>query len=253
MGRSFSGNNDYMQLSEAPVSSRPFTMACWAYTNNTDVNLTQGLLQLFKATDTDVYFLLYLFEDSGGIRHLRVECKDIYTTKTKQISNYPLNEWFHACGVFVSSSIKYVYLNGNKAGGFDYPPDAVSGINRFNVAKREHDSKYLCGRLAEVAIWNDDLTYDEVEILADGFSPLFVRPQKLLAYWPFIGQGIPDFPPPDIVNGYVLTEYNTPGVVAHPRIIYPASPFISTSFTVGGISRPLVGGSVAACKKGLVA
>jgi hypothetical protein len=59
-------------------------------------------------------------------------------------------------------------------------------------------------------------------MLAAGFSPLFVRPQSLVAYWPLIRDN-----DNDIVGGYDMTAYNTPTVAAHPPVIYPVSPHVT--------------------------
>jgi hypothetical protein len=78
----------------------------------------------------------------------------------------------------------------------------------------------MSGSIAEAAIWNVALTDAKVAILAAGFSPLFVDPQSLVAYWPLV-RDTDD----DVVGGYDMTAYNTPTVASHPpKIFYPVSP-----------------------------
>jgi hypothetical protein len=64
------------------------------------------------------------------------------------------------------------------------------------------------------------LTDDEAVILSLGYSPVFVRPANLVAYWPLVGRSSPE---PDIVGGYDMTLVGSPTVADHPRIIYSTS------------------------------
>jgi len=74
--------------------------------------------------------------------------------------------------------------------------------------------------LAEAGLWDAALTDAEVAILGVGYSPLFVRPQSLVAYWPLVRDA------KDRVGGYDLTAGGGPVVAAHPRIIYPSPQFV---------------------------
>ena len=59
------------------------------------------------------------------------------------------------------------------------------------------------------------LTDAEAAILAAGYSPLFVRPQSIRAYWPLIRGSA------DRVGGFALTEHNAPTVEDQSPVIYP--------------------------------
>lgn len=74
-------------------------------------------------------------------------------------------------------------------------------------------AEYADGKIAELAIWNRELTAAEAAILGIGFSPLFI-PNGLVFYAPMI-RGLQD-----LKSGNVGTATNAV-VYPHPRIIYP--------------------------------
>ena len=85
------------------------------------------------------------------------------------------------------------------------------------------DEGVATGNIAEVALWSAALSDAEIASLAKGFSPLFIRPESLIDYWPLIGRFSPEI---DVVGGMNGTLNSAPGAAAHPGILYPASPFI---------------------------
>jgi hypothetical protein len=54
-------------------------------------------------------------------------------------------------------------------------------------------------------------------LLSLGYSPLFVRPQSLVAYWPLIGRNSPEL---ELIGGQGGTLTGTTQA-EHPRIIRP--------------------------------
>jgi len=77
--------------------------------------------------------------------------------------------------------------------------------------------------IAEVGIWNVALTGAEILQLSLGYSPLFVRPESLVAYYPLI-RGDASGDEPDYVGGLKMVEQGTVAVATHPRVFYPSSP-----------------------------
>lgn len=73
----------------------------------------------------------------------------------------------------------------------------------------------MSGRIGHCAIWNASLSDQEIETLAQGVSPLRVRRDALVAYWPVNGQS----PEIDIVGGINLTVNGTT-VAEEPPIPY---------------------------------
>jgi hypothetical protein len=81
----------------------------------------------------------------------------------------------------------------------------------------------LDGLLAEVALWADDLTTTGFGLLAKGYSPLFVLPQSLVAYWPLLGAFAPEI---DVTGTATGTVTGSLPRDLHPAVLYPAPPLI---------------------------
>ncbi|KKK59939.1 hypothetical protein LCGC14_3029330, partial [marine sediment metagenome] len=73
---------------------------------------------------------------------------------------------------------------------------------------------YMDESIAEVAIWNVALSNAEVALLAKGFSPLLIKPESLVSYWPLVRDDDNDW-----IGGFDLTAFNTPTVSDHPPVI----------------------------------
>lgn len=77
------------------------------------------------------------------------------------------------------------------------------------------------GRLAEVAVWAGDIGAAGYASLYKGFSPLLVRPDLLVNYWPLMGRYSPEI---DLISGKNGTINGTIANDVHPRVIYPTRP-----------------------------
>jgi hypothetical protein len=75
-------------------------------------------------------------------------------------------------------------------------------------------STYALAQIAEVGIWNADLTAAEIASLAKGMTPNKVRPQSLVFYAPLVRDLT------DQKGGLTITNNNAATVANHPRI-YP--------------------------------
>lgn len=124
--------------------------------------------------------------------------------------------WRHTAGVFTPSTKIEVFLDG-----------ASDGVNTTSI----HSSIYsgsaplwiglltglndifsFDGLIAEVAIYNTNLTASEIESLAKGVTCDKVRPQSLVFYAPLI-RGLQD-----VKGGLAITNNNSATVADHPRV-----------------------------------
>ena len=110
----------------------------------------------------------------------------------------------------------------------------VSTLNTAYMGGATNNNS-MDGYMAEAAVWNVALTSAEVSVLSKGYSPLLVRPQSIVSYWPLIGRTSPEI---DLVGGYGMTLVNAPTTAAHPRIIYPTSPQVGLHFTPASAASP---------------
>ena len=92
---------------------------------------------------------------------------------------------------------------------------------------------YFGGSICEVGYWDVALTDDEVLLLSRGFSPTFVRPANLIAYYPLLGRTSPEI---DLVGGFNLTLTGT-SVSDHPRILLPQSSFVAAATVDARVSQ----------------
>jgi hypothetical protein len=85
----------------------------------------------------------------------------------------------------------------------------------------------LDGRLAEVALWTDDIGAAGFDMLYKGVSPLAVRPDALVFYAPLVGKYAPEI---DIVAS------------PHPRVYLPRRPLEGkyVAAPAAGGNRPLL-------------
>jgi len=149
------------------------------------------------------------------------------------VTAWAANTWHHAAGVFTSSTSRTVYLDGSSASNTDAitttatPTETALGyVNGAGPAPIQ----YFSGRLGEWGLWSVSLTANEVTALARGASPLLVRPESLVAYWPLFGRASPE---PDRIGSYPLTLSGT-AQSAHPRIILPGRPQLYIVGAAGG-------------------
>lgn len=211
--------SEYLEISQAVVSVHPLTIACWFRSDD----ITVG--QILMAIHSDDYpgadfWSLACSGDASGDPVSAISGVSLTAFSTAETTTgYSANTWHHACGVFSANNSRAAYIDGGSKGTNSIARN-VSGVDTTNIGAFNITGvgtfSAMSGRIAEAGIWNAALTDAEVAVLAAGYSPLFVRPQNLIAYWPLIREE-----DQDRVGGYNLTAYNTPGVSNHPRIFYP--------------------------------
>ena len=140
--------------------------------------------------------------------------------------------WFHVAGTWqynlrelYVNGVKEAYEPGNKFGGGEPGTTNISldpaKATNFYIGQ-DWSGKPWKGGIAEAAAYSVALTSGEIAMLAAGFSPLMVRPESLIGYWPLGGAYSNDNM--DVVGGNTLTTTGGPIAEPHPRIIYPSGP-----------------------------
>lgn len=205
----------FLERSGAVVTATPLTLACWFQTD--DLAADQTLLQLGGATTSDQH-AIYVLGGTAGDPVLAYS-ESPSAAANSQIAGTTLNTWHHAAGVFVNTTSRTAYLDGT-AGTTNTTSVFPSGLDTTSIGRSNYASTaffYLSGRVAEAAIWNVALDANDIASLARGFSPLFVRPFDLVAYWPLVGRSSPE---PDLVGAFDLTVTGATQA-EHTRIVYP--------------------------------
>lgn len=222
------GSSEYLRRTSSPVSSEPFTLACWFYTDTLAVD--QALISVGDEGGTR-YFAVFADSSDVIIATAFDGDSDVAAIST---ANYTTNTWHHACGVFEGSGDARVYLDGGNKGTDASLHDAIT-TDAFSIGATADSTPfgYASGRIAEAAAWDISLTDAEVAILAKGYSPLFIKPENLVAYLPLIRDE-----DQDRVGGYDLTPVNTPAIADHPPSIYPAPQSIIMAIVAAGANVP---------------
>lgn len=131
--------------------------------------------------------------------------------------------WAHVCAVQTSTSSRAVFVNGadKQTSATSVGPDLSSGGATYvGVISAGGLTGLFPGDLAEGAMWSVALTDAEVAGLGKGLSPLLVRPQSLIAYWPILGRSVTT-EPDRWKNAVALGITGSPTAAPHPRIYLP--------------------------------
>jgi hypothetical protein len=131
------------------------------------------------------------------------------------------NAWNHSAGVFRDDSYYFVQVNGQTSYNISGTaiPTSIDASYVGAVSTAGVLSRYFNGLIAEVAIWSAALTETECAALWRRRSPLTIRPQSLVAYYPLGGfWGQTDL---DVwKSGLDLTATNSPTWDNHPPLFY---------------------------------
>lgn len=224
MAADFTPANDEVFVTDtAVVSGTPLSAGCF-FRMDADPSLND--YNLFQLQDKDVtshYFRFGIGEEGDGTQtKLVAGTNDDVTFAVAQSSiNVTQSQIQHGLAVWTSATSRAIYLDGSNK-GTDTNSSTPANMDRTSIG-REMDSSpgdSWDGMIAEFAVWNVALTDAEALILAAGYSPQFVRPGSLVAYWPLFNGAVNAV---DVVGGLTLTNTNTVVKTAHPRMIYPYS------------------------------
>ncbi len=192
MARDFNGSSDRLEADTAALTVEPLTFACWF---NTDSNTVEEILMYIGDKDSaDLnYWALLLKGDTAGDPVRAKAASGSASSAASTSTGFSTATWQHACAVFASATDRRAFINGGSKGtnATSRTPGATPDRTSIGRYGDSTPSNYYDGRIAEAAIWNVALTDNEVQMLAQGVSPLFVRTASLVSYWP-IGRGSPE-------------------------------------------------------------
>ncbi len=182
MARDFDGTTGSLRLATA-VAGMPLTMACWFNTTATE---STTLIDIGEVATTNKHLTLQI--RSGGEVAARGQSGG--SRRALTTTNYSTNTWHHAVARFVSSTSRFAYIDGGSEGTNTQSanPTANDGTN-IGVTVQTTPGEFFSGRIAEIGIWDVDLSVSEILMLAKGWSPLRVRPTAIQAYWPLYAVG----------------------------------------------------------------
>lgn len=225
MARTFDQvNENFLETTDVP-SGYPLTMACWFNPDST-IDEDNDLMTVQQVNSANNFHHLVQESDDSTLQYNAREggaaTRSAATTNTAGAGS-----WHHACAIGTSATDRRVVLNGDWANSGTNTTDATpASLGQTHIAgllvANDNPNHGLDGDLAEAAIWSVALVQAEVEALANGVSPLLIRPDQLWAYWKLYGRESPER---DYwAGGHDLTLVNAGhGQADHvPGIIYPA-------------------------------
>lgn len=229
MARAFDDvSSQYLYRSTPILTATPISMSALFYVD--DLTLAQNVVG-FSSEDDNSYhgFWLHFRGDEAG-DYLQARCYDGGLGIAASTIGVSADTWHHGVARFTSPTDRSVLLDGGNKGtnATSVTPlsidNATIGAIYYWATSENVIATPLSGRIAEVGIWNISLTDAEATILALGYSPLLIRPQNLVAYWPLIGKNSPEI---DLVGGYDMTLINTPTTAVHPSVRYAVEPSLA--------------------------
>lgn len=253
MARSFASASSQNLSSSVLLTPMPMTMSCWF---NPSVITGTGASTLMAISANDAvgggFLLDFVRQGSDATRPIRA------ATWTGNGGNFVASSlagptaagsWAHAAGVWASSANRVAYFNGT-AGTANTATRSPSGPNRTTIGAVYFASaslvNYMDGVIAEAGIWSAALNANEIAALARGVSPLTLRPESLVAYWPLWGIHDPEIDlhprsadatsrPLTLVNA--PTQANHAPVVPYSRRLWGTVPEIGTGAPPAGNRR----------------
>lgn len=188
-------------------NTNPYTIWCWM--NDTLANATQKYLVAISSTNSS----------GAGLEVISGKARFATMTTTGRVTSantYTANTWNGVGGVSRTTTDRSVYLNGTKTRSNTSAVAPVYSSMCVGGRRGASGNSTLTATgifIAEVGVWDIDLTDSEMASLQAGFSPLHVRPQNLRHYIPLVtNTGVIDYcyiPP--VVTG-AITASSNPGI-----------------------------------------
>lgn len=196
MARDFDGSTHYAEFNAAILTAMPITMACWFRPDI--VTALETLMSISRNNNTTQFWAIYFAGATAGdpIRAAANQSGTQVNAVSTAGANGVASVWYHAAGVFASSTDKRAFFNGGNRGNNTTANTPANTVNKTNIATYysalNTRTSFFNGRIAEAGIWNVALDDDEIAALGAGLCPLLMRPQSLIGYWPLIGYASPE-------------------------------------------------------------
>lgn len=188
-----------------PVTSAPFTACAWAKSSSATAHQN-----VFVFGSTEFWAVFLAGNETGDPAQLIIEDDPNPVLEVVTNNGYSINTWHHVAMIEASATDHRIILDGDIANqgtsSTNMSPDSLlaSAIARSSMN----------GNVGHVAVWNVVLSDNEIISLAAGVSPLRIRRDNLINYWPINGQS----PEIDIVGGLSMMISGNPTKNEEPLI-----------------------------------
>lgn len=188
------------------VTAPPFTMSVWVYIDSFLTN--RPILDISDTAYTTSFNI-----NTSTTSQIQFIARTSSTNTNINYASATTGTWIHVCAVARSATDRELFIDGTSVGTSTVSRNGGT-MNSINIGFRSGaTANTLDGKVAEVAIWNNDLTTPEIISLAKGVPPFRVRPNNLDFYFPAIREE------DEVVGGYSMTKTGTVNAYEHPRRI----------------------------------
>lgn len=231
MAKDFDSASSEFLSASAVLTGPPVCVS--AFFRATSSAATQMIFSLNDTGSDNNRFNLYLRTTGNVAVNVRTTNSSIVESSTAYST---ADVWEHAGMACASTTSRFALHQGVK-GTEDTGSQSVSGIDgsAIGCSRQASNTNFFDGALAQIGVWNADLDDDEWLALADGVSPLLIRPQSLVSYVPLIGGVNTDY-----VADRAWTDQGTPAATAdHPPARMPANSMaLSTTAATPPVGSP---------------
>ena len=172
------GSGNAISLSSALVSDEPLTISTWV--NCDDITNYHRVAAVSEVGGTDQRMQLTVDGTrSSPVDPVGAEHKGSSSNRTARSTvAYQQDVWEHIGGVWTDNSNRASWLNG-----IEYTDSGDIGTITLGES---WIGESMLGAIADAAFWNVALSDDEMISLSNGYPPLLIRPQSLIAYLPLM-------------------------------------------------------------------
>lgn len=167
----FDSSNDYVSYSTAGVSGYPFTLAAWSRIQSTSGS-SAPIVCLGASTANRGLYQITTRPFSSTVHRFGIDADDTDggggTDLYGDTTAYSV-DWHHCCGVFVSATLRYLYVDGRllatRTGSVGFQADAASGstfVGTRNVRGSPNSTLWHNGLIDDVRVWGRDLSPADV-------------------------------------------------------------------------------------------
>ena len=179
-------SSQYLTQTLTGWEAKPLTISVWFRTTD-DTNL-QAIVAM--CDQSDEFFLVDARMAIGGNPAAAMEYNTAWKVADSS-TGITTSTWHHAMAVFKNSTSRTIYLDGvGKVTNTDSQDVNVGDLTRILIGThKEVGGSYFDGNIAEVAIWQAELTDANAVSLAGGAAPADINSNDLSRYWRLVSDG----------------------------------------------------------------
>lgn len=225
MARSFNGTTDYISTGQAgPSATCPITISAWAQTASFTNGTMYTIAQFGVDNNISLNYRLNFLGKGASTVAMEADCRSTSADEVADTSTTAsINTWVHGCAYFLNSGGHVqpnVLINGGGlvSGGTTHNI-SVASVKGVAIAALDllgtGQFNFGVTRVADVGVWNVQLSAGEISALAAGARPYTIRPSALIAYQP-LGLSSPEV---DLSGNKNNGTVHGTSVVADPSIM----------------------------------